>query len=93
MISKRILAVAVVPFVLAGCLEKHTEPFKDSPTSKVRNSDPADVIEMPDGFSNLATKCDGHGHRIYSAFHGDDNRAALAVVVDPTCPGGAGNGT
>ncbi|MEV0403446.1 hypothetical protein [Actinoallomurus sp. NPDC050550] len=40
---------------------------------------------MPDGFSNLATKCD-HGNRVYSAYKGDSNRAAVTVVPnDPTC--------
>jgi hypothetical protein len=40
---------------------------------------------MPDGFSNVATKCD-HGNRLYVAFHGDNVYAALTVVAnDPTC--------
>lgn len=71
--------------ILTGCSEKTKEPFKDAPQEEERNSDPAQVIEMPDGFSNLATKCD-HGNRIYVIYKGDDNRGAVSVVADdPTC--------
>lgn len=71
--------------LLAGCgMDKATEPYRDAPVDG-RNSDGAVVIEMPDGFSNMATKCD-HGNRVYVAFKGDANRAAVAVVpADPTC--------
>jgi hypothetical protein len=70
--------------LLAGC-SKYSEPFKDAPRSGVSNGAPADLIRMPDGFSNAATKCD-HGNRIYTAYHGDSKYAAIAVVPqDPTC--------
>lgn len=59
--------IAIAAIALSGCFDKQVEPFKDAPTSKVRDSNPADIIEMPDGFSNVATKCDGHGHRLYVA--------------------------
>lgn len=81
-------AVAAVA-VLAGCGDKATEPFRDAARGDT-NDAPADVIQMPDGFSNAATKCD-HGNRLYVAYKGDANRAAIAVVPgDPTCatPGG-----
>ena len=69
---------------LAAC-DKASEPFRDAPRSSTTNREAADIIEMPDGFSNVATKCD-HGNRIYVAFKGDENRAAIAVVEqDPTC--------
>ncbi len=68
-----------------ACSEKDLEPFKDGPTSGQRNREKSDIIEMPDGFSNAATKCD-HGNRLYVAYKGDANRAAIAVVPnDPTC--------
>ena len=78
------LAVVAL-LVLAGCSEKHTEPFKDAPRSGQDNGKPADLIRMPDGFSNAATKCD-HGNRLYIAYHGDSAYASIAVVpADPTC--------
>jgi len=87
-------AVAVVAAVLigtgliagaVGCGAKNTEPYHDGPRSGVVNRTAADLITMPDGYSNVATKCD-HGNRIYVAFKGDANRAAMwGVADDPTC--------
>jgi len=80
-----ILALIALILGLGGCGEKAKEPFRDAPGSSVVNNSPADKITMPDGFSNLTTKCD-HGNRIYVAFHGDLGYAAIAVVPqDPTC--------
>lgn len=77
----------VVSLGAVGCTGKYSEPFRDAPRSNTTNSQPADIIEMPDGFSNAATKCD-HGNRIYIAYHGDSPYAAIAVVPqDPTCAG------
>jgi hypothetical protein len=76
---------AVGLVALTGCMDKYSEPFKDAPRSHTDNGAPADLIRMPDGFSNLATKCD-HGDRIYVAYHGDNKYAAIAVVPqDPSC--------
>jgi hypothetical protein len=82
---KILIAGSALSLGLVGCTAKYTEPFKDAPRSGVTNSDAADLIEMPDGFSNGSTKCD-HGNRLYVAYHGDHVYAALAVVPqDPTC--------
>lgn len=76
--------VAMIGLTAVGCA-KYTEPFKDAPRSGVDNGKPADVIRMPDGFSNAATKCD-HGNRVYVLYHGDEKYGAIAVVSnDPTC--------
>lgn len=77
---------AVAAFALLTSCSKWSEPFKDAPRSGHDNGSPADLIRMPDGFSNAATKCD-HGNRIYVAYHGDSKYAAIAVVAsDPSCP-------
>jgi hypothetical protein len=82
-----IAAAGVVLLTAVGCGAKFTEPFKDAPRSGVDNGTVADLIRMPDGFSNAATKCD-HGNRIYVAYHGDKAYAAIfAVAQDPTCAG------
>ena len=40
---------------------------------------------MPDGFSNVATKCD-HGNRIYVIFKSDSSYGSVAVVPNaPDC--------
>lgn len=81
-IAAAIAAVALA--FLTGC-SKYSEPFKDAPRSGHDNGSPADLIRMPDGFNNAATKCD-HGNRIYVTYHGDSKYAAIAVVPqDPTC--------
>lgn len=88
---KRALAiVALAGLGLAGCGAKATEPFHDGRRSGTVNRGASDLIESPDGFSNASTKCD-HGNRLYFAYKGDDNRAAVAVVPkDPTCGGNNG---
>ena len=79
-----VVAVFIVP-TLAGC-GKFVEPYNDAPVNG-QNKGAAEVVNMPDGFSNVATKCD-HGNRIYVAYHGDSAYAAIAVVPnDPTCGG------
>jgi hypothetical protein len=78
-----IIATAGLTLFLSGC-GKAAEPFNDAPVSG-ENTGAAEKINMPDGFSNVATKCD-HGNRIYVAFHGDSAYAAIAVVPnDPSC--------
>lgn len=72
-------ALAVIALSsLSGCA-KMTEPFKDAPRSGITNEEPADVVQMPDGFNNLSTKCD-HGNRIYVTYHGDSAYGSVAVV-------------
>lgn len=79
-------ALAVAALLLTGC-SKFEEPYKDAPRSGNDNGKAADLVRMPDGFSNLGTKCD-HGNRIYVAYHGDSAYAGIAVVAaDPTCKG------
>lgn len=79
-----IAGVALASILLLSSYEKVTEQFQDANVNS-RNTAPADIVTMPDGFSNVATKCD-HGNRLYVAFHGDGSYAAVAVVpADPTC--------
>lgn len=79
------LAAGILAMSLTGCLgDKNTEPFRDSPRTAQTNTGPAEVIEMPDGFNNLATKCD-NGNRVYVTYH--DNGAYGAVAVVPNAKG------
>lgn len=81
-----LIATAALAVGLTGC-DKASEPYQDAPRSGTVNRQPADIIEAPDGFSNVATKCD-HGNRLYISYKGDQNRAAITVVAaDPTCKG------
>ncbi len=80
-----ITATAAAALTLTGCSQKMQEPFRDAPVSG-HQSAPAEVIEMPDGFSNIADKCDGHGHRVYVVFHGDGSYGSVTAIPDPSCP-------
>ena len=87
MIRKHIAgALAAVMLVsTAGCA-KMTEPFKDAPRGETNNS-PADLITFPDGFSNVATKCDGN-NKVYVIYHADAAYGSVAVSPnDPACGG------
>lgn len=68
---------AILAVSMSSCA-KMTEPFKDAPRGAT-NDAPGDLVTFPDGFSNVATKCD-HGNRIYTAYHADKAYAAIAVV-------------
>jgi hypothetical protein len=76
---------AVVGLSASSC-EKAEEPFKDAKRGETNNS-PADTITMPDGFNNVASKCDGP-NRVYVVFHSDAAYGSVAVVPnDPRCTG------
>lgn len=68
--------------LLAGC-SSLTEPFNDAPISR-KDDTPAEVYSMPDGFANVASKCDRHGNRIYTT-RTDGGEAMAVVPADPSC--------
>lgn len=76
------IAGGVVALVLSlsACdlMAKVNEPFNDAKRSG-EDSSPAKVITMPDGFSNLATKC-VDGVRYTVAFHGDNPYGSVSVT-------------
>lgn len=81
-----IVIVALGCIALTGCsFDKATQPFQDAPRTGAVNKAPADVITLPDGFTNLTSKCDGP-NRIYVSYHGNSAYAAItAVPGDPRC--------
>jgi hypothetical protein len=80
---------ALAAGLLAGCgpTSKIAQPYDDASVSR-HLTGPAEVVNMPDGFSNFADKCDGHGHRVFVVFHNDSAYGAITAINDPTCPGG-----
>lgn len=81
-VSLAVLGVASV-LALSGC-GKAMEPYQDADIQS-RNTSPAIVGTMPDGFSNFASKCDGP-NRVYVIFKGDNPYGSLHVVAnDPRC--------
>lgn len=82
---RRVTAViALCVLALTGCGMKAVEPFRDAPRGN-NNDQPADTITFPDGFSNVASKCDGP-NRVYVIFKGDLGYGSVHVVPnDPRC--------
>lgn len=57
----------------------------DAPVGEV-NNDPADITNFPDGYGNIASKCDGNGWHIFQVRHTIDGpRPAPIVVRDEEC--------
>ncbi len=83
---RTITTVAVLAgAVLAGCGEARQDATK---SGQRVDRGPAEVIAMPDQFRNVAHKCDGHGHRVFSNSTGGEGMGAqLFVVDDPACGG------
>jgi hypothetical protein len=84
-----LLAAFLVPGLLvSGCTmtedSKLAQPYNDAPVSG-QNKDSALIITMPDGFSNVAAKCDGTT-RVYVVFHNDNPYGGIAISPnDPAC--------
>lgn len=68
---------------LTGCSQKDREYGRDAPVGSHDDS-PADVINMPDGFSNIAAKCDGP-NRVYVIFHAGKGGSVAVAPNDPRC--------
>ena len=83
--KKIVIAASALTLVsLVGCGTKAAEPFQDAPRGQ-NNTRPADTITFPDGFSNVASKCDGP-NRVYVVFKGDLAYGSVNVVPnDPRC--------
>jgi len=81
---QRAAFIGLMTVVLAGC---GGEARKDAITrGQTVDRSPAEVIAMPDAFRNVAHKCDGHGHRVYSSSTGDSGSGPqLSVIDDPSC--------
>jgi hypothetical protein len=62
----------------------------DAPVGEV-NHGTAEIMNFPDTYGNVAHKCDGHGHRVFTNTHGTNGETTssfIVVIDDPTCPGG-----
>lgn len=87
-ISLGIAGLALVILSLTGCTGwSDANGRGDAPVGPIDRSG-AEVINFPDTYGNVAHKCDGHGHRVYTNTRGDQTGAFVVVISDSTCPGG-----
>ena len=85
--KKLLLSLALVALIAGGCAQK--ERVNAHQSTKVDRT-PADVYAMPNFFNNVASKCDGHGHRIFVTSNKSSAPSNLVVINDSSCPGGSG---
>ena len=85
--KKLLVAGALVALVGAGCTQK--ERVNAHQSTNVDRT-PAEVYAMPNYYNNVASKCDGHGHRIFVTSNKSSAPSNLVVINDTTCPGGSG---
>ncbi|HVE93358.1 MAG TPA: hypothetical protein VNB24_00455 [Acidimicrobiales bacterium] len=89
-LDKKLVGVVVLAGVVgAACntgFDKITERFRDAPRGEIVGG-PADIVTFPDGFSNVASKCDGP-NRVYVVFKENKTYGSVAVAAnDPRCRG------
>lgn len=73
----------LLALVVTGCGTGEAGEDASKAGQRVDRS-PAEVVAMPNNFSNVAHKCDGHGHRIYATTNTDAARE-LFVIKDESC--------
>jgi hypothetical protein len=83
-----VVSAAIAVFIVAGGATG-CESNQDAGVGN-RNTGSADLINMPDGFSNVAHKCDGP-NMVYVIYHGNYSEGPKAygsvsvVANDPRC--------
>lgn len=70
----------------AACGDDAMEEFNDAPRGAT-NDTPADIVTFPDGFGNVAAKCDGP-NMVYSSRVTGEGRSITVVPNDPRCDRG-----
>ncbi|WP_145500921.1 hypothetical protein [Streptomyces sp. CFMR 7] len=76
----------VTAFLLSStACARFTEEWNDAPIER-KDDSPAVVYSMPDGFANVASKCDGNGFRFFTTRGAESGGGkAVAVIADPSC--------
>lgn len=81
MVRRIAVGLAASALVLAGCSSFNDQRGRGDAPVQGYDDTPAEIVNFPDQFANVAHKCDGHGHRVYST----TREAAVTVVDDPSC--------
>lgn len=79
------IALAVPAALLAGCGDA-TEEYNDADVAG-NNDAPAMRLSFPDGFGNVAAKCDGP-NMVYSSRVTAEGRSVAVAPNDPRCAEG-----
>ena len=76
-------ALAGLCIILAGC--GNTPERLNAHQSHDIDRTPPEIYAMPDHYNNVASKCDGHGHRIYVTSNKDQAPSNMVVIKDSSC--------
>lgn len=79
-----IIGLAAVALAVTSCSSYNDKRGRGDAPVGARDETKADIVFFPDRFANIATKCDGHGHRLYVT----TRDAPPVVIPDHNCPGG-----
>lgn len=87
---RKVIAVLALAALLASCgIEEGVKTRRgrgDAPSTKNINQDAPDyVIEMQDGWGNVATKCAYEGWRVFVGTKNGGGASSIFVVADPAC--------
>lgn len=82
-ITTRVSAVAGLCVLVAGC--GNTPERLNAHQSRDVDRTPPEIYAMPDHYNNVASKCDGHGHRIYVTSNKDQAPSNMVVIKDGSC--------
>jgi hypothetical protein len=82
-ITTRVSAVAGLCLLVAGC--GNTPERLNAHQSRDVDRTPPEIYAMPDHYNNVASKCDGHGHRIYVTSNKDQAPSNMVVINDSSC--------
>lgn len=78
-IAAAVLAASLTALTACDHNSKAVQQYNDAPTVSGNDDSPARIINMPDGFSNVAFKC-VKGDGIYVIFHKDSTYGSVSVV-------------
>jgi hypothetical protein len=81
--APRIGALAALCVVLGAC--GNTPERLNAHQSRDVDRTPPEIYAMPDHYNNVASKCDGHGHRIYVTSNKDQAPSNMVVIDDRSC--------
>lgn len=84
---KRLAIALLAAFSLTACADQFDTFGEDLRDVRVdtRNDEPASIIQMPNGYSNVAYKCEGTT-MIYSSSNGKTVTAGRSIAVVPEHP-------
>lgn len=81
-----IAGIGVAGILALSSCASATEPWNDAPVDR-KVDDPAVILSMPDGYANVAQKCDDSGHLMFTTRDGKGGGKVVSVVTDPAaCP-------